>query len=94
MGIYTATKHAIEGYTETLDHEVQRFGIRVTLVEPSFTNTNILENERTTAARVDVYASDRAAVERAWDHQVKTGSTPKDVAEAVYRAVTASSPRM
>src|SRR5262249_61422314 len=28
LGIYTATKHAIEGYTETLDHEVRRFGIR------------------------------------------------------------------
>src|SRR5437879_4295945 len=37
MGIYGATKHAIEGYAETLDHEVREFGIRSILVEPSFT---------------------------------------------------------
>src|SRR4051812_43290917 len=28
MGIYAASKHAVEGYTETLDHEVRRFGVR------------------------------------------------------------------
>ena len=94
MGIYTATKHAIEGYTETLDHEVRHFGVRAILVEPSFTNTSILENERTTAARLDIYAEDRAAVERAWDRKVRNGSDPKDVAEAVYHAVAARSPRL
>ena len=35
MGIYTASKHALEGYTETLDHEVRRFGVRAMLVEPA-----------------------------------------------------------
>ena len=34
-GIYAASKHALEGYTETLDHEVRAFGIRAVLVEPS-----------------------------------------------------------
>ena len=31
-GIYAASKHAIEGYTETLDHEIRRFGLRALLV--------------------------------------------------------------
>jgi len=31
---YTASKHAIEGYAECLALEVQRFGVRVMLVEP------------------------------------------------------------
>ncbi|KAI0399907.1 hypothetical protein F4802DRAFT_620719 [Xylaria palmicola] len=34
LGIYTATKCAMEGYTETLQLEVAGFGIRVLLVEP------------------------------------------------------------
>jgi NAD(P)-dependent dehydrogenase (short-subunit alcohol dehydrogenase family) len=34
MGIYAATKHAVEGYSESLDHEVRQFGIRVSVVEP------------------------------------------------------------
>src|SRR5437762_1110154 len=58
---------APEGYTETLDHEIRRFGVRAVLVEPSFTNTDLLENERGTAARIESYARDRAA----------TATTPK-----------------
>ena len=32
MGLYSATKHAVEGLSESLDHEVRQFGIRATLV--------------------------------------------------------------
>jgi NAD(P)-dependent dehydrogenase (short-subunit alcohol dehydrogenase family) len=35
MALYSASKHAVEGLSETLDHEVRQFGIRVALVEPS-----------------------------------------------------------
>src|SRR5215216_5641578 len=37
--LYAATKHAIEGYSESLDHEVREHGVRVLLVEPGYTNT-------------------------------------------------------
>jgi short-subunit dehydrogenase len=30
--LYNATKHAVEGYSESLDHELRTFGIRVSLV--------------------------------------------------------------
>src|SRR4051795_10141916 len=33
MALYAATKHAIEGYSESLDHEVREHGVRVLLVE-------------------------------------------------------------
>jgi NAD(P)-dependent dehydrogenase (short-subunit alcohol dehydrogenase family) len=33
--IYSSTKHALEGLSESLDHEVRQFGIRVVLVEPA-----------------------------------------------------------
>src|SRR5690349_9417327 len=39
MALYAATKHAIEGYSESLDHEVREHGVRVLLVEPGYTNT-------------------------------------------------------
>jgi NAD(P)-dependent dehydrogenase (short-subunit alcohol dehydrogenase family) len=41
MGIYAAAKHAIEGYSESLDHEVRQFGIRVSVVQPGFTRTSL-----------------------------------------------------
>jgi short-subunit dehydrogenase len=33
--IYGATRHAIEGYSQTLDHEVRGFGVRVIAIEPN-----------------------------------------------------------
>jgi NAD(P)-dependent dehydrogenase (short-subunit alcohol dehydrogenase family) len=36
MGVYASTKHAIEGLSESLDHEVRAFGIRVVLIEPHY----------------------------------------------------------
>jgi len=40
---YSATKFAVEGYSESLWHEVRPFGISVSLVEPGFVNTPIGE---------------------------------------------------
>jgi NAD(P)-dependent dehydrogenase (short-subunit alcohol dehydrogenase family) len=34
--LYASTKHAIEGYSESLDREVRTQDIRIVLVEPSF----------------------------------------------------------
>src|SRR5205807_7234616 len=38
--LYAATKHAIEGYSESVDHEVRDYGIRVLRVEPAYTRTS------------------------------------------------------
>lgn len=44
FGHYCATKHALEGYTKTLSHEVAPFGIQVALVKPGEYYTNIFEH--------------------------------------------------
>ncbi len=36
---YAATKHAVEGYSESLDHELRTRGIRVSVIEPAYTKT-------------------------------------------------------
>lgn len=41
--IYTATKHAINGFTACLDAEAAAFGIDVTLVCPGYVRTNLFE---------------------------------------------------
>ena len=42
--LYAATKHAVEGYSESLDHEVREHGVRVLLVEPAYTRTSFDSN--------------------------------------------------
>jgi len=41
--IYCATKYAVEGLSASLDMEVARFGIKVTVVEPGFFRTDFLD---------------------------------------------------
>jgi short-subunit dehydrogenase len=64
MGLYSASKHAIEGMSETLDHEVRNFGVRVVLVEPSFTKTNLDLNAPQAANRISAYDGDRDLVSK------------------------------
>jgi NAD(P)-dependent dehydrogenase (short-subunit alcohol dehydrogenase family) len=94
MGMYTASKHAVEGYTETLDHEVRQFGVRAVLVQPSYTKSNINQNEKAAQTRLEAYAVHRQRMHGLVAKGVKEGDEPQLVAEAVWRAVTAKAPRL
>ncbi|MDB6123682.1 MAG: short-chain dehydrogenase/reductase [Pedosphaera sp.] len=94
MGIYAATKHAVEGYTETLDHEVRQFGIRALLVEPGFTKTNLGKNSRNTSANLEAYAAQKNRVAEGVQRNIAQGDDAGIVAEAVYEALTAKAPSL
>lgn len=94
MGIYTASKHALEGYTETLDHEVRRFGVRTVLVEPAYTRTKINGNSKTASGTLEAYADERKRVVELVEQEIERGDDPRTVAEAVCHALTAKSPRL
>jgi short-subunit dehydrogenase len=94
MGIYGASKHAIEGYTETLDHEVRDFGVRALLVEPDATRTNFESAGKATAQNIGAYAVQKARVLEAMQQILKNGTDPREVAIAIHKALTAASPRL
>jgi NAD(P)-dependent dehydrogenase (short-subunit alcohol dehydrogenase family) len=94
MGVYAASKHALEGYTETLDHEVRRFGVRAVLVEPFLTKTKIGQNEKTARICLKDYAVQRKRMSEVVHQGLERGDDPRIVAEAVYQAVTEKSPRL
>ena len=94
MGIYAASKHAVEGYTETLDHEVRRFGVRALLVEPAYTKTKIRGNSKFPKAALEVYADERKRLTDAVQQNIEHGDDPRIVAEAVWNALAAKSPRL
>jgi NAD(P)-dependent dehydrogenase (short-subunit alcohol dehydrogenase family) len=93
-GIYAASKHAVEGYTETLDHEIRRFGVRAVLVEPFYTNTKIREKTKFAKITLEVYAEERKRVIAAALQRIERGDDPRMVAEAVWKALIAKSPRL
>ncbi|HEY9332701.1 MAG TPA: SDR family NAD(P)-dependent oxidoreductase [Streptomyces sp.] len=66
---YAAAKFGVEGFMESLRHDVEPFGIRTTVVEPGFFRTELLVNTSTTWAElsVDDYAERTAATRRVWE---------------------------
>ena len=91
---YASTKHAIEGYSESLDHEVRTFGIRVVLVQPGVTRTSFEENLTRADRPLPVYASERARSENLMRDWVEKGDAPQVVADMVVKAATAKQPKL
>lgn len=86
MALYSASKHAVEGLSETLDHEVRQFGIRVALVEPSFTKTNLDINAPQTASRISDYDVELGVVSQAIQNNVQKAPNPEGVASTIVDA--------
>src|SRR5437899_2741488 len=63
MAVYAATKHATEGYSESVDHEVREHGVRVLLVEPAYTRTGFDTNAVQPDAPLPIYAKQRQVVD-------------------------------
>src|SRR6059058_4727517 len=74
--LYAATKHAIEGYSESLDHELRTKGIRVSVIEPAYTKTQFDANFVEPDSKLDEYREARAAL----------GKRLKEVIEAADEA--------
>lgn len=86
MGLYAASKHAIEGLSESLDHEVRQFGIRVTLVEPFYTKTSLEANSAQAATLIDAYERERRLVTRSVSAHVNDGEDPSTVGNTIVDA--------
>ncbi len=92
---YSASKHALAGYTESLRHELWDLGVRVSLVEPGSFRTSILEQARTTSRRqIADYDAVRDAVDRTLRKAAGQGEDPRKVAELVLKVARAPSPRL
>jgi NAD(P)-dependent dehydrogenase (short-subunit alcohol dehydrogenase family) len=87
IGLYASTKHALEGLSETLDHEVRDFGIRVALVEPNFTNTQLDANTVHASQQIEAYAAALRRVSAAIIEKIKSAPGPETVAAEILRAI-------
>jgi NAD(P)-dependent dehydrogenase (short-subunit alcohol dehydrogenase family) len=92
MALYAASKHALEGYSESLDHEIRGSGIRVVLVEPAYTRTTFEGNVYQADQQLEVYRSARANAEGVLRDEMKTADTPELVASAIVKASTDANP--
>ncbi len=94
QSIYIATKHALEGYIESLWYEVEPLGIRVALVEPGFFRSEIGQRKRLPARTIPDYAAARARVFARWEHLLATSPDPAPVAKTVLAICDGHSTRL
>jgi NAD(P)-dependent dehydrogenase (short-subunit alcohol dehydrogenase family) len=92
--LYAATKHAIEGYSESLDHELRTRGIRVSIIEPAYTKTPFDANFLEPDAKLEAYREVRAAVNQRVKEVMATAELPGVVAEVVLKAASAARPKL
>jgi NAD(P)-dependent dehydrogenase (short-subunit alcohol dehydrogenase family) len=92
--LYSSTKHAIEGYSESLDHEVREHGVRVLLVEPAYTRTSFDANAVPADEPLAVYAPRREVVDVVLAEAIKGGDEPSVVGEAIVAAATDPRPKL
>jgi NAD(P)-dependent dehydrogenase (short-subunit alcohol dehydrogenase family) len=92
--LYSATKHAIEGYSESLDHEVREHGVRVLLVEPAYTRTSFDSNSIPADEPLPVYARRREMFGALIADAIEGGDNPSVVAEAIVAAATDPRPKL
>src|SRR4051794_10618775 len=92
--LYAATKHAVEGYSESLDHELRTRGIRVSVVEPAYTKTPFDANFLEPDAKLDAYREAREGVNRRVNEVMATAEPPGVVADTVLKAATAAHPKV
>lgn len=94
MALYSATKHAVAGYSESLDHELRTQGIRVSVVEPAYINTPFDANLVQPDAPLDVYRTVRAGVDKRVKEVLVGADGPGVVAHTVLQAATAAQPAL
>lgn len=99
LGLYNSTKWGLEAFSEAMAAEIERFGIRVSLIEPGALDTDWAGGSMRFSAPLDAYDAQRiemfGTAEVPWPPQDEStgGTTPRDAATAILERVATSGDR-
>ncbi len=94
MANYSASKHALEGYTESLDHEIREHGVRALIVQPGGTKSAFEANTVPPETPMPLYAEQRRIADQVALAVNEEGDEPSVVAKAIVAAATDSKPKV
>ena len=94
LGIYSASKFALEGYTEALRQELKPFNIHVSMTEAGFLKTPMMNNRQTGARRIAEYDPWRQRALNAIRTHEESGPGPGLVAETLLKIISSHDPRL
>lgn len=85
--LYSASKHALEGYSESLDHELRTQGIRVSLIEPAYTKTSLGINLLEADAKISAYDHIREKLHQHMIKAINKSDDPGVVAKTILTVI-------
>jgi len=94
MGVYSASKFALEGYTAALRLEVSPFNIHVSLAEPGFLRTPMMNNRQVSIAQLKEYDPWRQRAFNAFRDIEEKAPGPESVAKAILNIIGSKRPRL
>jgi NAD(P)-dependent dehydrogenase (short-subunit alcohol dehydrogenase family) len=92
VGIYHASKWALEGFSQALAQEVAPFGVHVTLIEPGGFDTDWAGSSSKRSAPLPDYKEVHEEADRARSQRTAKSGDPKASAAAVLKIVDAPEP--
>jgi short-subunit dehydrogenase len=95
--IYHGTKFALEGVSESIQYELEPFGIKIILIEPGAVGSNFWKNLKMVAktsgpGNNSPYEDLANNMSEALKQMVKNTIHPSEVAKVILQAVTSASP--
>ena len=89
---YVASKHALEGYTESLALELAPYDVKAILIEPGYVNSRFFDNSVEAERLNPAYGAERTTVLDAMRERLRRGSSPSTIAKVIHEAATVASP--
>lgn len=96
LGPYSASKYAVEGFSEALRLEMLSYGVHVVLVEPGSYQTDIWSKgmDHFNADPESAYKEKNEALMKIVNHIAKTADNPEEVARLIVKVAQEDNPNL
>lgn len=95
QGLYSASKFAVEGMTESLRAEVGPYGVKVVMIEPGDFHTGFTDQrESVAAAAQSLYHARYRAALAVMEADETSGATPDAIARLLERIINRRAPKL
>jgi NADP-dependent 3-hydroxy acid dehydrogenase YdfG len=94
QGFYATSKFGLEAVSEQLRAETKNLGIKVSVVEPGFFKTNLLNTSKASTDSIADYEAEKGRALAALRDFEQKGEDPIKVAELILRIIQTEKPRL
>jgi short-subunit dehydrogenase len=94
MGLYSASKFALEGYTQALRMEISPFNIHISLAEPAFLKTWMADHRQASTVQLKECDPWRQRAFKAFRDLEQKAPGPESVAKQILNIIRSKRPRL